>query len=586
MTEILLDHLEQIMKAPVNYSTVSVQKSLVVAKHILLHGAEKVVQPIRMQLGRHVEQLTQYNTVLLAQQQAGAWLLRLKGGSVDKGGPVREVAVALHNLLQSPQALRYERSVSADPNSLVPVGSKDHVGFATDEVRFQHLKKKMEEQQKIILKSNLKKASDGFGSGYMANDGKAVVGAAHGIEEMLAMQQREEQRFRDEQQQQQAQQQANTTASSFSEYQAPSFSQPPVYNNNLLQTNQQQQQQPQYAQEQEPPAAPEVDLLDFGNEGTAASSAGVTPATTSSQEEDLLFGGDATTTTALPASAETNYMAGSHDPFHVTVAPVQAKAESSSSSAVSGLLGMMSLGTTANKNTASTPSISISSSSAPANGNSSMQPKSVMSTSDDRFAALDALAGGGSGGMAPSSSSSNVGTAAAAAAATATTGTMPLNGAAASGMSMSGGGGTGMSHNVSGVASSANAFSGLGSTTGGSISGAKDAFSGLKGSTFPTPAPAPSLSGLSAAKSQQQQQQQQNSKSNAFAMPVQQQPPPAFATPPDLSSIRVSDMGFASPPDSNPNLDDSESGFVMGGSSGTGLAPAPAVPPPPPPGGW
>ena len=232
MTDILLEHLEQIMKAPANYSTVSVQKSLVVAKHILLHGPEKIVQPIRMQLGRYVEQLTQYNTVLLAQQQAGAWLMRLKGGSVDYGGPVREAAVALHNLLQSPQQLQFERRVSADPNSLVPVGDKQRVAFATDQVRLQHLKKQMEEQQRIITKSNLQKASDGFGSGYMAKDGKTVVGAAHGIEEMLQQQQREEQKFRDEAQARQQQQQQAAAGGGYSEYQAPSFSQAPTYGNN------------------------------------------------------------------------------------------------------------------------------------------------------------------------------------------------------------------------------------------------------------------------------------------------------------------------------------------------------------------
>jgi len=317
MTDIILEHLEQIMKAPANYSTVSVQKSLVVAKHILLHGAEKIVQPIRMQLGRYVEQLTQYNTVLLAQQQTGgAWLMRLKGGSVDYGGPVREVAVALHNLLQSPQQLQFERRVSADPNSLVPVGDKQRVAFATDEVRLQHLKKQMEEQQRIITKSNLQKATDGFGSGYMAKDGKTVVGAAHGIEEMLQQQQREEQKFRDEAKARQQRQQQQEGVGGYSEYQAPSFSQAPTYGINNTISRQEAPQPPQEADligfDQHPSpaaaAAPEMDLLDFGSTANAT-----TTTAPPQHEEDLLFGGSETYTSTATSHHH-------HDPFTTAAA--------------------------------------------------------------------------------------------------------------------------------------------------------------------------------------------------------------------------------------------------------------------------
>jgi ENTH domain len=200
MIEILLDHLEKIISQPINYSIVSVQKALVVTKHLLLHGAEKIVPHIKQQLVRSVDMLRQYNTVLAAQQQSSstAWLLRLKGGGVDTAGPVREIAEQICNLLCNMQQLQFERCASADPNSLVPIGDRRQVAFITDEVRLERLRRRMQEEQTIRTRSNLAKASDGFGSGYMAANGKTVVGAAHGIEEMIKQKQKEEQRFSDE----------------------------------------------------------------------------------------------------------------------------------------------------------------------------------------------------------------------------------------------------------------------------------------------------------------------------------------------------------------------------------------------------
>jgi hypothetical protein len=207
---------------------------------------------------------------------------------------------------------------------------------------------------------------------------------------------------------------------------------------------------------------------------------------------------------------------------------------------------------------------------------SMQQPKMVMSTNEDRFAALDVLAYGTDpmAAISPAASSRN-------------------------GMSMNSGTSTGMPMNRSGLSTSSSstgmplvssAHAGLQGSMGSSVA-SKDAFAAL-GATFSAPAPQPSLnvltdlSRLTANESSflQQQQQQQQMPDHAFAMPPrQEQPPLAFAMSPDLSSIRVSDMSFAAPGMS----DDSESGFVMGGQVGAGLAPAPAVPPPPPPpGGW
>ena len=80
--------------------------------------------------------------------------------------------------------LRELRNSSADPNSLVPIGN-DRVAFVSDDVRHFMLKKRIQEQYKLHTKSNLVKESGGFGAGYASKDGKSVVGAAHGLEEMI-----------------------------------------------------------------------------------------------------------------------------------------------------------------------------------------------------------------------------------------------------------------------------------------------------------------------------------------------------------------------------------------------------------------
>lgn len=194
----IFEMLEEVLGKPLDYTTLALQKSLVVAKHILIYGSEECVRN-SIALGRLVEPLQIYNTVLLQQQRQGATALfyRIKGGGVDKGYPVREAAKQFYDLVANPDQVHHLRHTHADPNSLVPVGD-DKVVFVTDEVRLYLLKKRMDEQQRIQAKSNLAKAEDGFGGGYMSKDGKAVVGAAHGIEEMLAKDKREKMKYRDD----------------------------------------------------------------------------------------------------------------------------------------------------------------------------------------------------------------------------------------------------------------------------------------------------------------------------------------------------------------------------------------------------
>jgi hypothetical protein len=224
LCECLFATLADVLQRPLQYSPLAMLKALVVAKHMLLLGADRVVHEGRVAVGPATAALKEnYNTALLAQQQTGAtgFFMRLKGGSVDQGGPVREAAEQLYILLTNPGLLQHERAVSADPRSLVPVGSRDTMAFCTDEMRLHALRQQIQKQTQI--KSNLQKAEDGFGSGYNSKDGKSVVGAAHSLDEMLQHAQRQEQQFSDDTSKGNNK---NSTASAaagagFSEYQAP-----------------------------------------------------------------------------------------------------------------------------------------------------------------------------------------------------------------------------------------------------------------------------------------------------------------------------------------------------------------------------
>ena len=162
----IFEILEQVMAQPTSYSPLSLQKSLVITKHVLVYGAEKCVNSA-YGIGKLIEALQDYNTVLMVHKQQGAFamLQRIQGGGVDKGGPVREAAKEVHQLLLNINELKRIRNASADPGSLVPIGEKDKAAFVTDEVRHYMLKKRLEEQRQVQIKSNLAKSEGGFGGG-------------------------------------------------------------------------------------------------------------------------------------------------------------------------------------------------------------------------------------------------------------------------------------------------------------------------------------------------------------------------------------------------------------------------------------
>lgn len=198
--ERIIEQILTIISKPADYSPLSIEKALVITKHILIFGATKVIHNVRSTLGRYIEPLQQYNSALLAQQQPGAagFFVRLKGGAVDKGGNVRELAITLTGYLYNEQLLNFERNTQADPNSLVPIGDRKKISYISDEARLRYVKRKMEQHQAMEQRSNLAKGTDGFGSGYMSRDGKNVVGAAHGIDVMIQQAQREQKRFTDD----------------------------------------------------------------------------------------------------------------------------------------------------------------------------------------------------------------------------------------------------------------------------------------------------------------------------------------------------------------------------------------------------
>lgn len=194
----LFELIEQIVSHPMDYTPLTTQKTLVVLNHILIYGSSKCVNS-GYGIGRFVESLTTFNTVLAAREKQGAtaFFQRLQGGGVDRGGPIREAATEVHKLLSNINNLQRIRNEKASKESLVPIGD-DKIAFITDDVRHFILKQRIEEQQRIHIKSNLAKSEGGFGGGYNAKDGRNVVGAAHGIEEMIKMAQLEKKKFSDD----------------------------------------------------------------------------------------------------------------------------------------------------------------------------------------------------------------------------------------------------------------------------------------------------------------------------------------------------------------------------------------------------
>jgi len=352
--EQIFDMLEEVLRHPIDHPVLAVEKSLAITKHVLIYGSEKCVNSC-WGLKSHVERLLKFNTVVMAQQQKGLGSLwhSIKGGSVDKGFAVREASEKLYKLLGDETRIQSLRNDLQDPNSLVPVGSNDHAAFVSDEIRHYMLKKRMEEQNLQRTRSNLAKADKGFGSGFNAANGQTVVGAAHGLEEMLARAQREEKKFsetgpvhfrpKSDITNNDLSAKASTTSADLLDFQAPT----------------------------PPPTQPQVDLLDFGSSPAPAAP---TPSTTL----DVF---------AAPAADLLGIQSGTNDLLSSQI-PIQE---------TSDLLSALSVSTKPNENelkgalemletsSLTTPTTTVG-------GLSEVSTRSsIMNSNVDRFAALDAL---------------------------------------------------------------------------------------------------------------------------------------------------------------------------------------------------
>ena len=358
----IFEMITNCLRLPLDFSVLTLQKCLVITHHVLIYGSEKCVNSA-WGVGRSVEVLQEFNTVLWQQERktVGTWWNQIKGGSVDKGFPVREAAQKLHAVLQDKNEIQRLRHDKADPNSLVPVGD-DKVGFVSDKVRLLMLRRRMEEQQLRRTKSNLAKASGGYGGGYNSKDGKVVVGAAHSMDEMLARAAREKKKFSDTGPvHYRASQPPQTTTTRTTRTTTPATA-------DLLDFD------------PTPAPAPAVDLLDFG----------ATPSVQTPPAAPVLdiFSPNPTVPSSGDLLAQPTTNGTSQDYL------MQPKATNNGGvGATSDLLSMMTVSSDATTTTTTTtvpPPLSENT----LNGIVATEPakKSVMSSNVDRFSALDALA--------------------------------------------------------------------------------------------------------------------------------------------------------------------------------------------------
>ncbi|KAL9178758.1 hypothetical protein ACHAXT_003889 [Thalassiosira profunda] len=226
----------------VQHSVLALSKTLHLIRHVLLHGSEGCVTDVNLlyRIENALVPLSNLNTALVEQKmveqilnndgkasgvdndvvlnmegigqqlsqfgtKASAAMLKMRGGSVDKGYPVREAAAKLYEVVMDRNRLMQLRNQQQSGNqfaqqSLVPIGSAKQVGYITDDARLRLLQQKMaaeerelkqkewQEQQRMKqTRSNLAGASahDGFGGGYAASGGGTVVGAANSLEDMI-----------------------------------------------------------------------------------------------------------------------------------------------------------------------------------------------------------------------------------------------------------------------------------------------------------------------------------------------------------------------------------------------------------------
>ena len=199
----IFECIEYALTHPIEFTVLSLTKTLVLVHHLAIYASPQAANQVWM-LKADIEQLTQYNTVLYAlkdKQSILAKMNRIKGGAVDRGLPVRQAALQIHTVLQDVTLFRQLRTQSQDPDSLVPIGSKEHVGFVSDEVRKGILEDQIKAKQTLQTKDSmmgkghksLQMGGGGYGAGLVGSTGNGngnttntvVVGAAYTMEDMI-----------------------------------------------------------------------------------------------------------------------------------------------------------------------------------------------------------------------------------------------------------------------------------------------------------------------------------------------------------------------------------------------------------------
>jgi len=188
----IFDVLEKTLSNPFECSVLTIHKTIRSVHHIIIYGHDRVINLIQQRLRHHIGRLTSYNTALQQQHQhqQSKFKIGSGGGTVDKGEPVRTAATDLYNtiLIKPMSYIQQIREKSADPTSLVPIGTKnDTLGYQSEEYLSRPESERMANVLQQAPKSNLVKGQSGYGGGTHLRDanGKVIIGAAHSIEEMM-----------------------------------------------------------------------------------------------------------------------------------------------------------------------------------------------------------------------------------------------------------------------------------------------------------------------------------------------------------------------------------------------------------------
>lgn len=180
----LYDLLQNILGRPGEYSPQSVLKALELVSYLLSHGSDFCVEYTCTELQLQIGFMKEYNSAIILNEKN--ILYRIKGGSSDKGEPVRELAEELEQLLitNTQQSLLKMRDMNLLKAKTAMMASKANNGPSNEDLMVDF------GGGNVSHKKENKMTSGGFGSGLGGKKkGKQlVVGAQYTLEDMLAEQ--------------------------------------------------------------------------------------------------------------------------------------------------------------------------------------------------------------------------------------------------------------------------------------------------------------------------------------------------------------------------------------------------------------